>query len=223
MKTIPLTSYNIYEFECDDELTNKVLANIQQQPIYWKQSSVDDSNSHGYLGSKDSPVPYYHSELFNWFDECIKTISDIHFNGIKIAICDSWLTKSFLGQHGSRHNHSASLYSGLFYLTSHNSANTIFEYKDVTIKNLLGSSGDHFNLKTFSSIPKQNKLIIFPSDLMHSVSINKDAMQNRYTIAFNTFYDGVISSQKTKLLDIKVNSVKDRYETYINNKNNETM
>ena len=48
-------------------------------------------------------------------------------------------------------------------------------------------------------------------------------MNTRYTLAFNTFYDGVISSRKTAILDIKVNSVKDKYEAYMNKKNNETM
>ena len=223
MKTIPLTSYNIYEFECDDELTNKILDDIKQQQIVWVQSSVADSNSHGYLGSADSPVPYYHHELFNWFDVCLKTISKNNFDDVKLTICDAWLTTSNLGQHANLHTHSASIYSGLFYLSTHNTAETFFEYQDVTIRNLLGNIGSHFKVKTFVSKSEKNKLIIFPSDMLHGVKINKDVRQTRYTLAFNTFYDGIISSMKTGILDIKVNSVKDRYEAYINKKNNETM
>ena len=228
MKTIPLTSYNIYEFECDDELTNKILDDIKQQQIVWETASPNDDvyNYSGYLGSADSLVPYYHHELFNWFDDCLKTISKNQCDNIKLTICDSWLTKSNLGQYANMHNHTASIYSGLFYLSTHNTAETIFEYKDVTIKNLLGSVGSHIKLNkvdTFVSKPEKNKLIIFPSDILHGVRINKDVRQTRHTLAFNTFYDGIISSMKTGILDIKVNSVKDRYEAYINKKNNETM
>ena len=115
----------------------------------------------------------------------------------------------------------------MFYLSTHNTAETFFEYRDVTIKNLLGNVGSHFKInrvnQTIVSKSEKNKLIIFPSDLMHSVKINKDLMNTRYTLAFNTFYDGVISSRKTAILDIKVNSVKDKYEAYMNKKNNETM
>ena len=220
MKTTTLTSYNIYEFECDDELTNKVLADVKQQPIIWKQSSIEDSNEYGYLGTEDSPIPYYHHELFNWFDDCLKTISKNNFNNIKLTICDSWLTRSKFGQQAIRHTHTASVYSGLFYFSTHNTAETFFEYQDVTIKNLLGNFGGHFEFNTVIHKPEKNKLIIFPSDIQHGVRINKDVRQIRHTLAFNTCYDGVINSNKTQLLDIKVNSVKDKYEAHINN---ETM
>lgn len=223
MKTNTLSSYNIYEFECDDELTNKVLADIKQQPIIWKQSTTEDSNSLGYLGSKDSPVPYYYPELFDWFDDCVQTVADIHFDGIKFAICDSWLTKSYLGQQANPHNHSASIYSGLFYLTTHRTAETYFIYQDMLMKHQLGNCGNYSRQKQYVSKSEKNKLLIFPSDLIHGVNMNKDITQLRHTLAFNTYYDGVISSQTTRLLDIKVNSVKDKYEAYINKKNNETM
>lgn len=230
MKTIPLASYNnIYEFECDDELTNKILADIKNQQIIWQCTVPNDDvyNYFGYLGSEDSPVPYYHHELFNWFNDCLKTISKNNFDDVTLTISDAWLTKSKFGQHADPHNHSASIYSGVFYLSTHNTAETFFEYRDVTIKNLLGNVGSHFKInrvnQTIVSKSEKNKLIIFPSDLMHSVKINKDLMNTRYTLAFNTFYDGVISSRKTAILDIKVNSVKDKYEAYMNKKNNETM
>jgi hypothetical protein len=225
MKTIPLTSYNIFEFECDDELTNKILTDIKNQQIFWQSTGPNDDeyNYSGYLGPNDSLIPYYHPELFNWFDDCLKTISKNHFDNIKLTICDSWLTKSNLGQYANMHNHPASIYSGLFYLSTHNTAETIFEYKDVAIKNLLGNVGSHIKVNTFVSNPEKNKLIIFPSDILHRVSINKDVRQTRHTLAFNTFYDGIISSMKTGILDIKVNSVKDKYEAYMNKKNNETM
>jgi hypothetical protein len=230
MKTIPLASYNIFEFECDDELTNKILTDIKNQQIFWQSTGLDDDkynndeyNYAGYLGSTDSPIPYYHHELFNWFDDCLKTISKNHFDNIMLTICDSWLTKSNLGQYTIMHTHRASIYSGLFYLSTHNTAETIFEYKDITIKNLLGNAGGHIKVNTFVSRPKKNKLIIFPSDILHGVNINKDIRQTRHTLSFNTFYDGIISSMKTGMLDIKVNSVKDKYDAYVNKKNNETM
>jgi len=224
MKTTNLASYNIYEFECDDELTNKILADIQQQQIIWLPSAIKDSNLLGYLGSKESPVPYYHAELFNWFDDCLNIVSNDQFNNIKLTICDSWLTKSKLGQQADWHIHTKSIYSGLFYLTTHNTADTLFEYNKTPIKNILGNAGDDLiTLKTFVSSPKKNKLIFFPSDLKHSVRINKDIRQTRHTLSFNTYYDGVISNTNTSFLDIKVNSVQDRYKSYINKKNNETM
>ena len=222
MKTIPLTSYNMYEFHCDNELTDLILADIQQpQRIHWRPTRPTyNINPTGYLGSMDHPIPYYYLELFDWFDDCLKSVANDQLDGVKLTICDAWVNKSNLGQYVRPHIHATSIYSGVFYLTTHASAETLFEFQEAPIKNLMGNFGEHFKRKTVAAKSEKNKLIIFPSNLLHEVSINKNPRQTRYTIAFNTFIDGVVSDRTTRGLDIKVNSVKDQYESWIQNQTN---
>ena len=53
--------------------------------------------------------------------------------------------------------------------------------------------------------PKTGKLIIFPSNFIHSVDENKDDLDPRYTIAFNSFPEGVFErGGKLRYLNLKV-------------------
>lgn len=229
MKTIPLTSYNIFEFECDDKITDLVIDDIKQKEIVWKKDYFSDKLNDkftlaGYLGTRENLIPYYNKEVFEWFNTCLSTIADEHFKNFKLTISDSWLTKSSLGQVSQEHIHVASIYSGLLYLTSHTKSETSFMYDDAAMLDLLGNCHRHLiEKKTYLSKPEKNKLIIFPSNIPHKININIDAKKTRHTLAFNAVFDGLIGDEVTGMLNLKVLSVQDRYEAYMNKKNNETM
>ena len=74
------------------------------------------------------------------------------------------------------------------------------------------------NENEFSVTPEKGKLIIWRSDIMHTIQPHSDMKNIRYTLAFNTFFDGVVSTEDTAQLKLKVLSVKDQYEEYIKKK-----
>ena len=101
------------------------------------------------------------------------------------------------------HNHKNSYLSGVFYFNTvendiilfhKNRENDFFEFesKDMNI----------YNSAIWSFPVKTGQLILFKSNILHSVPVN---LQNktRISLAFNTFLKGKVSSNFTSELNIK--------------------
>jgi hypothetical protein len=240
MKKIPIGTH-IYEFQCDPILINQVYTEVStSDKIIWSSAMSSDkmesSDSEiiqafpqmGYF-DKARTVSYYHPALYDWFDDCISKVVEDSIPSTKLTITEAWLNKLKFGQESKRvHHHSMSVYSGLLYLTTHAGTSfTNFYPGDEATKIMdnclnFGSgqkNGRIIDPKTdkniFLSAPLAGKLLIFPSNLKHNISIHKDIKNIRYTLAFNTFFDGLISGEVTGRLDIKVKSVKEVYENFI--------
>ena len=122
------------------------------------------------------------------------------------------------------HNHCNSIFSGVFYFDSFERSGTHFYKKNATIErieNILGISAsdnfDIFNIQRYCNImtlPKKNKLVIFPSYLEHSMEKHK-LKKTRYSFAFNSYFDGVISNTNTCLLDFKTITVKEKNQRFL--------
>ena len=217
MNIIPLSRLDMYEFWCDPELIDEVNNELLNPSIDWEPIKNNPTGlSIGY-----SDVPYYHYKLFDWFQECLNIVSNLHYNNTPLVIVDSWVTKSEFGKNATAHYHVASVVSGLLYLSTFKNSGTIFKYADPWhdhIYNLIEPSD-----KTIKITPEKGKLILWRSDIIHSAQVHSDIKSIRNSLAFNTFFDGTLSNLPTGKLSLKVESVKDKYETYINKKNNETM
>jgi len=214
MNVIPFQSLDMYEFFCDSELIDRVMTDVAGPDIIWKTTgSGDGSSKEGYL---DNEVPYYHSELFNWMQECIDKVAEKHYFDVKLSIVDSWLTKNQFGEHPNAHDHKHSVVSGLLYFSTFKKSKTTFVCEDPWHKHVPMML---FPTKEFTVTPEKGKLILWRSDIVHSIQPHTDMKNTRYTLAFNTFFDGVISDRTTAKLQLKVKSVKDQYEEYIKNKN----
>lgn len=233
MNVIPLTSLNIYEFECDDELTDRVLEDIKKTKLFWRSSATslnpifsEDTNvaSFAYLDPKLS-IPYYHEEFFSWLQTCLDEVTKIYFKNIKLSISDAWPVKTIFGQGITPHLHSKSIFSGVFYFDSFSSSGTRFHNKNLTIERIREAIGlhntndfDDFNCPShfiFTSLPKKNKLVIFPSNLTHSMEKHK-ITKTRYTFSFNSYFDGVVCSDDTGVLELKTIGVKERNQRFLN-------
>ena len=236
MKKIPIGTH-IYEFECDPILLKQIYEEVStSDKILWspripsdtiKQTNAVSLQSIPQLGYLDNnrEVSYYNTELFNWFDACISEVVEDTIPGTKLTINESWLNKMKFGQHGNMlHYHRTSIYSGLLYLTTHHASFTnFFPQNDATkIMDSILNFGNALYVidakKTkniFVSEPTAGKLLIFPSNLMHNISTHADIKNIRYTLAFNTFCEGLISGTTTAKLSIKVKSIKESYEEFI--------
>jgi len=205
MEPIPFNSIStFYKFTCDDSLTERVLEAVQQQ-IKWKNNG---SNS---IAQEDL---FFHSELFDWFDECVLAVRDKVGlpKNLDLPITGCWANKATKLQGHHMHSHLNCILGGVFYLTSHSSGETVFEIPNEWFKNVpstfrfVDDTVAGFNFKI---PPKKSTLLIFPAHLRHSVLALKEN-ETRYTVSFNTFFNGEVDNGTSKSrLHLTCKSVRD--------------
>jgi len=209
-----VANHEIFEFQSDEILAQSVLTDILQSDIHYTEnliSSTTKAGGSGYKKISDTEmVCYYNKELFDWIQSCLDEVTKKYFEkNTTLKICDSWVTKTQMGQISHKHKHVLSIFSGLYYLTDHNSSNTIFYFDDPVQAFFSPLLGEHVMPNKeieFKSKPKIGKLLIWPSYIQHSVEVHREH-KVRYTIAFNTFVDGKISSWKSRVLHNNVNGI----------------
>jgi hypothetical protein len=224
MNSIPLQTLNIYEFFCDTELVDRVMTDIKEKKFDWKNTAESKSNkkqmvsNYGYV-DEEYNVPFYHPELFDWIEECISKVSALHYNDMKFTVVDSWLTKSTLGEASGWHIHTNSIISGLLYFSTFKKSGTKFLYNDLWCEITGSPIALPKNDKEITINPEKGKLLLWRSDIKHSIEPHTDMKNTRYTLAFNAFVDGAVGTLDTARLQLKVLSVKDQYEEYMKKKN----
>jgi uncharacterized protein (TIGR02466 family) len=128
-------------------------------------------------------LDYYMEDIWSAVERVVPTIS--------------WTNLNTKGAMHSKHWHSNSILSGVFYFQTTESTPITFynpiphtslqvEYKNIT----------PFNALSHDTQIESGDVIIFPSPLLHSVSYNQND-EDRYSLAFNTFTkDGIIGSKE---------------------------
>ena len=211
MKAIAVPSQNIYAFDCNPVLIDNALQDFLSAKVQWGLSDGIESNSktmYGWLDLKNQ-IPWYHEELFNWMQDCLNQVSEVTVKW-PLTICDAWTTKTEYKQKDIDHTHSFSVFSGVLYFSDHNSSTTIFSYVDHTRERFSSICPVMAPTGTIEIIPQKGKLIIFPSDMYHHVKTHTELKNTRYSLAFNSFFKGLMSKSPTGFLDTDSNT-KDRY------------
>lgn len=207
MELYPLFNLNIAKFTCDDTLTDDVLRQVEK--LEWR------ANKSNLVSQNDL---FFHRELFDWFDLCLSQVhKEIGLpHDVKLPITSCWANKSnkLNAHHG--HNHSNSIVSGIFYLSSHTSGATIFNYTNIwvdSISHLKFKQALPLMTNTAKVLPEKSTLLIFPSNIWHSVA-GLSSNETRYSISFNTYLDGEVDDHTSNCrLEIRTKSVRDFYET----------
>lgn len=191
MKKIPAFTIPFYEFVCDEQLTKEIF---------------DLSNSQEYIPNVTNKTGKHrlkHPQLINWFNSCLEEVkNDLYDNPtFEIKVTDCWLNKTSYSEKHHPHAHVNSLYSGVFYLTTHHKkATTRFffhnPFYNLDFSNLFATTEIEITSKKTliaEIAPISGKLIIFPSQLKHdtTTNINRDS---RYTVSFNSFISGVMGA-----------------------------
>jgi len=117
---------------------------------------------------------------------------------IKPYITQSWLNINKKGTYHHEHNHANSYLSGVFYVNSQPDKDSI-TFKDSNYYQInLGNRNNYnaFNSREWTFSVKTGAIIIFPSYLKHTVSINKHDNHERISLAFNVFIKGTIGEKK---------------------------
>ena len=144
------------------------------------------------------------NKILNAFDDYAYNLLKIKPE-IEFYITTSWAIKFLPGGSTHSHTHSNSLFSGVLYLkaaekTGQISFHKYKKYLDISSPTLtLGfTKWNIFNSDKWSITPNENQIIIFPSNLMHSVEIN-NSNEDRVSIAFNVFVKGDLGTRESAL------------------------
>lgn len=127
----------------------------------------------------------------DYFDKIISSS-----NNIKSYITQSWINFTEKNQYHHKHQHSNSLISGVFYISSDKEFDKIKFFND-TYK-LIHLEVKEWNIWNSESIwfpVNTGDIILFPSSLSHMVETKKE-LNSRISLAFNVFIKGTIGTNK---------------------------
>ena len=117
-------------------------------------------------------------------------VTKIYASTDKLVITQSWLNKSGKGESHHEHVHPNSIVSGVWYPAIHEQLQPIqFRHKEQRDVSLQTDRFNTFNSATFMLPMKKGELILFPSNLTHSVPANQSD-EERISLSFNTWTKG---------------------------------
>lgn len=127
--------------------------------------------------------------LNNYFKEIYDPINT---NDIKLDITHSWLNFTKKGQFHHKHTHHNSVLCGVLYINAKEGKDKIVFTKMDSGENWQIQTNEKltYNSNEFVIDVKTGDLIIFPSNLTHSVPTIEE--EGRLSLAFNSFFNGNI-------------------------------
>ena len=140
--------------------------------------------------------------LYKWIKKCLMEVkNELNLQCTRMEITQSWANTAEKGDVMWSHTHPNSFMSGILYLTNSN-ASTIFSMDNIWINYFNNEShtiklkyADHDGtLVHHKQKTVEGDLIIFPSNLVHTVDEHSIDDYDRYTISFNSFPAGVIGN-----------------------------
>ena len=191
------TPVQIYKYE---NSIDKELNYIENLPY---KEQVGNAN----FKSKDSYLTKHEQlkDLKIFFKECIDDYCNVITNSDqRLVITQLWANKNPPGAKHHEHIHPNSIISGVFYLRQDKSLPPIqFSKSNQHSLKLDPKKYNTFNAEIFLLPCTAGELILFPSDLRHSVPINV-GKEERISLSFNTFSIDVLGNEDSLThLDIR--------------------
>ena len=191
------TPVQIYKHEDSIEKELKYIENIE-----WT-SQVANGN----FKSKDSYLTKHESlkNITSFFKECIDDYCNTIMNSNqRLVITQLWGNRNPKGSKHHEHVHPNSIISGVFYLRQDPKLPPIqFSKSNHHGMKLDPRKYNTYNAETFLLPCTAGELILFPSNLKHSVPINMGD-EERISLSFNTFSIDVLGSEdRLTHLDIR--------------------
>ena len=124
-------------------------------------------------------------------------ISNIYASEDKLVITQSWLNRSKKGESHHLHVHPNSIISGVWYPQLNVESPCIHFTKERKKEVSFHSKQfNEFNSETYVPEINEGDLILFPSNLSHSVPLN-ESDQERISLSFNTWVKGNLGNERT--------------------------
>lgn len=130
-------------------------------------------------------------------DYLIQIYNPINPNKIRLVVTQSWLNFTDKNQYHHKHYHHNSIISGCLYINARKESDCIMFTKRATGEpwQIQALEQNYFNCNEFTVPVETGDLVLFPSNLIHSVpQTNQD--YTRISLAFNSFWDGEIGFVK---------------------------
>ena len=191
------TPVQIYKHEDSIEKELKYIENIEWTP------QVQNGN----FKTKDSYLTKHESlkSITSFFKECIDDYCNTIINSEqRLVITQLWGNRNPKGSKHHEHVHPNSIISGVFYLRQDPKLPPIqFSQSNQHGMKLDPRKYNVYNSETFLLPCTAGELILFPSNLKHSVPINMGD-EERISLSFNTFSIDVLGSEdRLTHLDIR--------------------
>ena len=191
------TPVQIYKYEDSIEKELKHVEGIE-----WKQQ-VANAN----FKTKDSYLTKHEQlkDLTSFFKECIDDYCNTIINSEqRLVITQLWGNRNPKGSKHHEHVHPNSIISGVFYLRQDPKLPPIqFSKSNQDSMKLDPRKYNTYNAETFLLPCTSGELILFPSNLRHSVPVNMGE-EERISLSFNTFsVDALGSEESLTHLDIR--------------------
>ena len=138
------------------------------------------------------------SNIREFIEEKIKKyVKNIMASDDTLVITQSWLNKSGKGESHHEHVHPNSMISGVWFPQIHEQMPPIQfrggHQRDVALST---KQFNTFNSATFMLPMKRGELLLFPSNLSHSVPVNQGE-EERISLSFNTWPKGNMGDKKS--------------------------
>ena len=126
-----------------------------------------------------------------------KFVTEIMASTDKLVITQSWLNKNKKGESHHEHVHPNSMVSGVWYPQIHEQLPPIqFRCRTQRDVSLQTEKYNTFNSATFMLPMKCGELILFPSNLQHSVPVNHSD-EERISLSFNSWPKGNMGDERS--------------------------
>lgn len=124
-------------------------------------------------------------------DYLIQIYNPINPDNIKLVVTQSWLNFTDKTQYHHKHYHHNSVISGCLYINAHRESDCIMFTKMSNGEpwQIQALEQNYFNCNEFTVPVNTGDIILFPSNLIHSVP-KTDHEYTRISLAFNSFWDG---------------------------------
>jgi uncharacterized protein (TIGR02466 family) len=190
-----ITQSNIGQYSVDQQVINDI-----RQNCYSNTGGNSYSKNQQILNLKefDNLKNLIIKEVHKHFDEIIKASTDI-----KPYITTSWINFSTKGQQHHPHQHPNSIISGVFYLNVVKDDCIMFTKPSSNQIVIKPTEYNLFNSDSWSVPVENGDLLLFPSNLFHSVP-PVTHNNTRISLAFNVFITGKLGEEsESTYLELK--------------------
>jgi len=184
----------------DDDYFNKLLSNIKIQSYKKSDNKFYTTVSKDYSILEKKEFSTLKNRILDEFNLYKNDL--LKYNNTDFKITTSWLTKGKKNQLSRLHNHTNSMFSGIFYFSvNKNQFNILFENFYKSMYNVVPTEYNIYNSTNQKILVENKTLILFPSEVHHQI-LENNSSKDRYSLAFNIIPDGSYGPKNT---DSRVN------------------